>query len=293
MHRITVWFSFLLLISGLFTPSVMRGNPLSDQKHIEVAMRMIGHKILQMAGDSTSLVLPISGVDGVYTIGFDTQIGINPDDLASVVSKVAEETGLPKRYFAEVQSCDSGEVVYAFEKGNEMESDIMPCRGRDLPKACYTLVITLPDSGSNMAEVTQDMNQQAGMSSLNVGVLLTLLLLMFGGAYVWFRKRNSGVHSDLIQIGGMYFDRRNGELRFEDKKIKLTGKEADLLQVLYEEANVTVERDIILNRVWGDEGDYVGRTLDVFISKLRKKLELDPALKIENIRGVGYKLILN
>ena len=55
--------------------------------------------------------------------------------------------------------------------------------------------------------------------------------------------------------------------------------------------NTTVERDVILNMVWGDEGDYVGRTLDVFISKLRKKLEADSSVKIVNIRGVGYKLV--
>jgi len=47
-----------------------------------------------------------------------------------------------------------------------------------------------------------------------------------------------------------------------------------------------------LANVWGDQGDYVGRTLDVFISKLRKKLEADTNVRIVNIRGVGYKLVL-
>jgi DNA-binding response OmpR family regulator len=53
----------------------------------------------------------------------------------------------------------------------------------------------------------------------------------------------------------------------------------------------TVERDYLLRTVWGDEGNYIGRTLDVFISKLRKKLEDDASVKIINVRGVGYKLI--
>lgn len=270
----------------------MQGNPLSDQKHVEVALRMIGHRILLLAGDSTSLVLPISGENGEYTIGFDTEFGINPEDLAAVVSKVAMETNLADRYFAEVLSCDSGEVVYAFEKGNALASDVLPCRSRDLPKACYTLVITLPETGSEQNEISPDLSQQAGISSLNAGVILLFLLIGLTAAYVWFRKKKTDERPDLIRIGGFYFDRRNGELRFENQTIKLTGKEADLLHVLYQEANVTIERDIILNRVWGDEGDYVGRTLDVFISKLRKKLEFDPALRIENIRGVGYKLII-
>jgi DNA-binding response OmpR family regulator len=63
--------------------------------------------------------------------------------------------------------------------------------------------------------------------------------------------------------------------------------------LLHSSANSTLERECILRAVWGDEGDYVGRTLDVFISKLRKKLDADSSLKIVNVRGVGYKLILN
>jgi DNA-binding response OmpR family regulator len=82
-------------------------------------------------------------------------------------------------------------------------------------------------------------------------------------------------------------------LSFEDKIIELTSKEADLLFLLYSAANNTLERKVILNTVWGDEGDYVGRTLDVFISKLRKKLEADSNLKIVNIHGVGYKFVMN
>ena len=58
-------------------------------------------------------------------------------------------------------------------------------------------------------------------------------------------------------------------------------------------ANEPVDRNELLREVWGDEGDYVGRTLDVFISKLRKKLKPDPSLKIVNIRGIGYKLVID
>jgi DNA-binding response OmpR family regulator len=78
----------------------------------------------------------------------------------------------------------------------------------------------------------------------------------------------------------------------EEKTIELTSKESELLNLLYASANETVERDIILNKVWGDEGDYVGRTLDVYISKLRKKLGNDASIQIKNIRGIGYKLII-
>ena len=66
-----------------------------------------------------------------------------------------------------------------------------------------------------------------------------------------------------------------------------------MLDLLYANLNQTVNREHILQVVWGDEGGYLGRTLDVFISKLRKKLDADSNLKIVNIRGIGYRMVLN
>ena len=97
----------------------------------------------------------------------------------------------------------------------------------------------------------------------------------------------------MISLGEYQFDKRNTELLIEQQRIDLTSKESDLLILLYNAVNTTVEREVILNMVWGDEGDYVGRTLDVFISKLRKKLEFDSKVKIVNIRGIGYKLVMD
>jgi len=82
-------------------------------------------------------------------------------------------------------------------------------------------------------------------------------------------------------------------LLYGKKVSQLSHKETELLSQLYSNANSVVEREVILKNVWGDDGDYVGRTLDVFISKLRKKLEPDSNVKIMNVRGVGYKLIIN
>ena len=105
------------------------------------------------------------------------------------------------------------------------------------------------------------------------------------------RKKSSPSH--LIPVGGYQFDKRNTALLYGQSKTDLTHKEAELLLLLLNSINSTVSRDAILQTVWGDEGNYVGRTLDVFISKLRKKLEADADVKIINIRGVGYKLVVN
>ena len=82
-------------------------------------------------------------------------------------------------------------------------------------------------------------------------------------------------------------------LHSKSESTELSGKETELLLLLFNNENKTLEREFILNQVWQDTGEYVGRTLDVFISKLRKKLEADPSLKIINIRGVGYKFVMS
>ena len=124
---------------------------------------------------------------------------------------------------------------------------------------------------------------------------------MLIGLFVYIRKKkrkplkdDSGpVDPNMISIGNYRFDTLNSELLFENQKTELSAKESDLLLLLYHAVNTTVEREVILKDIWADDGDYIGRTLDVFISKLRKKLEDDTNVKIVNIRGIGYKLVLN
>jgi DNA-binding response OmpR family regulator len=133
-----------------------------------------------------------------------------------------------------------------------------------------------------------------------IGLIIGLLSLIAVLIFIQEKKANlneienekSQINPNIIAIGKYKFDKVNMELSYVDSKIELTGKEADLLLLLHKYANETIEREQILKEVWGDEGDYVGRTLDVFISKLRKKLAADDHVKIINIRGVGYKLVL-
>lgn len=93
-------------------------------------------------------------------------------------------------------------------------------------------------------------------------------------------------------MGSFQFDPQQMKLIRDGETHELTGKETELLQQLYQCVNEVVEKEALLKQVWGDEGDYIGRTLDVFISRLRKKLEADPSVRILNIRGVGYKLVI-
>lgn len=268
----------------------------SDQ-HTLVTMRMIGHQILHSVGDSTSLVKPITKNGDQYKISFASEFGFLPDNITPIIDSLIAANGISKNYVVEFASCDSGLIVHSYMVGESV--DLGACQGRPITADCYDLFITLVDDEYGESAMSEPMVVMDGDENAGTGInWLTIFILVIAallGLILYLISQKSGKNEDpnVIKIGEFLFNKRNMELSIHDSKIELTSKEADLLQMLSESANDTVERDDILKQVWGDEGDYVGRTLDVFISKLRKKLEADSNVRIVNIRGIGYKLILN
>ena len=264
----------------------------AQERLIEVSLRMIGHQVLLQSADSTSRVLPIVKENDRYRIQFDTEFVLEPQLLVQTVDSVVKTTGLAHRYTLEVEDCKTKDIVYSFKVDDLEQSDIVPCVGRLQPKGCYNLWFSLIEPITT--NLVEDNSESTTKSNTFMYVVIGIALLFFALLLflLWKRKQTNNRDPNLIPLGEYHFDKRNTELLIEEQRIELTGKEAELLLLLYDAVNTTVERDIILNKVWGDEGDYVGRTLDVFISKLRKKLEFDAKVKIVNIRGVGYKLVV-
>jgi len=98
--------------------------------------------------------------------------------------------------------------------------------------------------------------------------------------------------STSIQIHSFTFDSDNLTLCRAEETFRLTLKEAELLKFLLERKNNVVKRDEILLAVWGNDDYFMGRSLDVFISRLRKYLQAEEQVKIENIHGVGFKMVV-
>jgi len=95
-----------------------------------------------------------------------------------------------------------------------------------------------------------------------------------------------------IQIGEYTFQLKKQLLAHQGKNpIALTHREAHLLYHLYNNKNEILDRSVILKKLWGDDDFFSARSMDVFISKLRKKLQKDKNVQIINVRGYGYKLI--
>ncbi|MCG1036093.1 response regulator transcription factor [Polaribacter sargassicola] len=97
--------------------------------------------------------------------------------------------------------------------------------------------------------------------------------------------------TDAIKIGNYLFNYTKQTLTFLDVKQQLTSREAELLLHLHKKKNEVLDRTFILNKLWGNDDFFNARSMDVFISKLRKKLKNDANVKIINVRGYGYKLI--
>jgi len=93
-----------------------------------------------------------------------------------------------------------------------------------------------------------------------------------------------------FELGKYTFDAENMILNGKDGTRSLTRKETALLSVLCKNMNKLVARDHILKEVWGDDDYFLGRSMDVFIAKLRKYLRDDPGLSITNVHGAGFKL---
>lgn len=93
-----------------------------------------------------------------------------------------------------------------------------------------------------------------------------------------------------LKVGKYKLDPDNLQLKLGEHIEQLTKKESDLLKVLIENKNKIIERSTILERVWGENDYFMGRSMDVFISRLRKYLKEDDDISIENIHGVGFRL---
>ena len=263
------------------------------ESHLRVSLRAIGHQVLLNSGDSTSLVLPIEKENGKYRLRFESGFGFQPEELIETVNRIVEKTEIAESYIVEVEQCETNRIVYGFEKIDSLQ---MTCQERTMPESCYNLLFTLINPQTPEKLRRTDAREQSfnlpGFVNRTFPFLFLLIVSMGGAAVYFLRSGNATpINPNIFPLGEFRFDKRKSVLLFQEQTIELSGKEAALLTLLSDAVNTTVKREVILNAVWGDEGDYVGRTPDVFISKLRKKLQADPNVRIINIRGIGYRLV--
>jgi len=258
-------------------------------KRVNIAVRAIGHDMLLRAGDSTSLVRPvIEKSNGVFLLEFEDEFVFQPDALVAIVQRILDKTGL-SRYTVTVYKCYKPGIVYGFEI-NPPDNSIKPCRGRSQPKACYNVEIAFADFPNPTV-----LNSKIAMMISGILSVLAIVLISknLGAKKSNPLMQNASVQSGInpvLTIGRFEFDATQQSLRSGEETISLTDKECKILILLNKNIGRLTLRDELVQEVWTDEGVITGRSLDMFISKLRKKLSADPALRITNIHGKGYRL---
>jgi hypothetical protein len=189
-------------------------------------------------------------------------------------------------YVVNVLNCANASVAYGYAISKNKKDDIVACIGRRQPTACYMINVKFKPTGIITAK--------------NEYFLGGLLLLAFAG-FIFLRSVKprralpdralpNSQPTGRFTLGSMAFDAENRKLMINGKTIDLTRTESRVLGIFALSPNEAIERSRLQKEIWEDEGVIVGRSLDMFISKLRKKLEFDPNIKIVVLRGKGYKL---
>lgn len=105
------------------------------------------------------------------------------------------------------------------------------------------------------------------------------------------QRKSTQKASEILTVGQFRFDFPKQQLHFKEEIQQLTHREAHLLFHLVKNKNQVLDRSLILNKLWGTDDFFSARSMDVFITKLRKKLKADGSIQILNVRGFGYKLV--
>jgi len=251
-----------------------------------IALRNVGHRILQQAGDYTSNLLPIQKLDNnSFNILFARPFTFVPDSLVKTVDMVFAKAGLNKQYLVKMINSHNNEIVYAYEVFNKPDPETISCLGRNQPVGPYFINITF-----GKPTVIAGLSQSYLLPG--IGLLLSLAAMAIVGFY---GKRPNPVASaagkQAIALGSYTFYIDRGILKLDNAVMRLTAKETKVLKMFAQRPNTIIERQELVQHIWEDEGVVVGgRSLDVFVSKLRKKLAEDPNVSITNVHGVGYKL---
>jgi hypothetical protein len=272
----------LLFVAVMGVALASSGNDDFDLARREVLLRRVGHQILLQSGDSTSRVLPVQKIAAdEYQISFEHQFSFQPDFMMDIASKILASDPISKSYVVNVLKHGTNNVIYGFAIAENKKDDIISCNGREQPSANYVINVKF--------------KSESVIAKKETYLLGGLPLLAFVGLIFFGSAKNGKVTAKvedtaLFTLGKVLFDAKNRKLNVDGEQIDLTATETRLLLIFASSPNIVIERNRLQKEIWEDEGVIVGRSLDMFISKLRKKLEPDANVNIVVVRGKGYKL---
>ncbi|MFK8060476.1 MAG: winged helix-turn-helix domain-containing protein [Polaribacter sp.] len=263
-----------------FTSPQEEENDFSERA--KISLRAVGNQLLLSQKDSLSLILPITEIDDFkYRISFEKPLSFEPNILVEVIKKVFDKTKLSKNYRVEVLEIATKEVAYSYQIKIAKEETLIPCAGRVLPSKMYFIEVKFLDKKIVYSNY-----------SYLFYIFILILLAFLCRIFINKKEKNNSVlvKENATILGSFHFYPHQNKLIKKTTEIALSKKECELLEIFVAHKNQIVKREELTKKVWEDNGVIVGRSLDTYISKLRKKLQEDDSIKLTNIHGIGYKL---
>jgi hypothetical protein len=273
---------WLVIITGFQSSMAYDLSEKSKDQKINLALRRTADRLLKQAGDSTSRIEAVSH-SGQHSWQIRLSQSFNYDDLPALLQASLQDYGLDLPYEVTVKRCQDDGIDLGYHYLDFLSDKGVACTGRKMPEGCHYIEVTFLQPEKNAFDLTNK---------------YTAFFLLIGGVIgLWFIRNSkeesspkSEHLSEQIAFGQARLDVANQQLIIMDKAQKLTYRETKLLMLFVNNPDKLLERDFILQEVWGNEGVLVGRSVDVFVSRLRKKLAEDPSLAIEVVHGMGYRL---
>lgn len=284
----------ILCVAGLLAlqaMSLLQPPPTNNKRlfaqRINLALRQTADRLLDLAGNTHSTIPPVEQFsEKEYRL--QLQQHFNYDSLTVYLEAALKQFEIVDNYYVTVTNCASEELLLGYGKADLLGGN-PSCSGREQKADCYNFSVVFPDQPE----------QVPFYRNIWVSGFLALAFLLLAGFY-FLKQRPVGSSAPTATVpalsegvqyfGNSSFDYSNQRLQIEEQQQTLTFREAKLLQYFLEHPNQLLQRDAILAAVWEDEGIIVGRSLDVFVSRLRKILQADDKVNIVTVHGVGYRL---
>lgn len=276
----------LMLFLGLIVDRDQT-SAVTEEAKINLALRQVAHSMYTLQQDSTSSIPPVQRVDD-YTYRMRLEIPLYYDSLPTLVKRSLASFDIAESYMVAVRRCGVEDIILGFNDRALLPEQV-PCTGREVAGVCHEVdLIFTPKKKQSYIPFGI-----AGLFFLGAGVYLLRKpreLEQPVAVAVTQQTSTAGERIDVKIFGESQLNTTQQSVTVVDKEKPLTYREYKLLAYFAAHQNTVLKREDIQAHVWEDEGVLVGRSLDVFVSRLRKILKDDTRLKIVNVHSVGYRL---
>jgi hypothetical protein len=260
-------------------------KPVDQSDKINLALRQTGHLLYESCGDTFSQIPPVEQTsETIFKLKLEN--GFDYDKLPDILDSSLKSFGVNNSYTVSILTCETESIALGYNTSS-FENKVVACASREQDELCKIIMLNIDKPEPITSEADYSM-----FWLLLFGVIPFLVFYInrkkieAPEAVPMFKKENI----NYLAVGSSTFEPTGLVFSYNDVTKSLTFREGKLFEYFINHKNQVLKREDIQNHVWEDEGVIVGRSLDVFISRLRKIIKDDESLSIKNIHGVGYRL---